>query len=186
MSTKSQEGNSGEAPSMERLLAAKGLVQRVLASDGIKYAVEEGKGFVDFILEGPEDLRKAAEKLKAEGFDHVVSLTAVDYPKKGVIRLVYHVSSYLNPEIAGAIIGLGLEVERRERPKAPSLSDIWVSAEFMEREVYEFFGIEFEGHPDLRPLLLVPSLAEKHPLRKDFVVKEEGIYEGVPEHVRRG
>ena len=51
-----------------------------------------------------------------------------------------------------------------------------MSAEFQEREMYEFFGVNFEGHPDLRPLLLTPDVAAQRPLRKDFKVVEEDDY----------
>ena len=71
-------------------------------------------------------------------------------------------------------MGIGTEIPR-DNPKMPTLVYVWRSVEFQEREVFEFFGIEFEGHPDLRPLLLSPPVAEKRPLRKDFIVKEEPI-----------
>jgi len=117
----------------------------------------------------------------------VVSVTAVDYPRLGRLKVVYHVSSYTVEDYMGVEVGLGAYVERGDRPVIPSLTPIWPSAEFQEREVFEFFGIEFEGHPDLKPLLLIPPLAEKRPLRKDYVVREESIYEGVPfSYERRG
>jgi NADH-quinone oxidoreductase subunit C len=168
----------------EVLASARSRAEEALRAAGVKYTVEEGKGFVDFVVD-VDDVVRAAEALKAAGFTHVVSVTAVDYPKKKSIKVAYHVSSYLDPEIAGAIVGLAVYLPR-EAPEMPSLTGVWISAEFMEREVFEFFGVVFRGHPDLRPLLLVPELAEKRPLRKDFVVKEESIYEGVPERVRRG
>ena len=146
------------------------------ALKGLYEEVEEGKGFVSFRV-SVERLVEAAEAMKGAGFDHVKSVTAVDRPKEGVIEVTYHVSSYSDPELARSIVGLTVRVPR-ENPRLPSLSQIWVSAEFQEREVYEFFGVIFEGHPDLRPILLIPPLAEKHPLRKDFVVKEEQIYKG--------
>ncbi len=137
--------------------------------------VEENKGYIAVYVD-VEHLVDAASKLKEMGFDHVKSVTAVDRPKEKVIEIGYHVSSYLDEELAKVIVELVTTVPRTEKPKVPSLTGIWTSAEFMEREVYEFFGVEFEGHPDLRPILLPPPVAEKRPLRKDFVVKEEGIY----------
>jgi NADH-quinone oxidoreductase subunit C len=146
------------------------------ALKGLYESVEEAKGFVSFIV--PLDkLVEAAEALKSAGFDHVKSVTAVDRPKEGVIEVTYHVSSYGDPELAKGIIGLTVRVPRDDA-RMPSLSRIWVSAEFQEREVFEFFGVVFEGHPDLRPILLIPPIAELRPLRKDFVVKEEPVYKG--------
>ncbi len=178
------EGVVGPRRYEEVLKAARSRAEEALRAVGVSFSIEEGKGFVDLVVD-VDSVVRAAEALKAAGFDHVVSVTAVDYPKRKQIKVAYHVTSYLDPEIAGGIVGLAVYLPRAS-PEMPSLTSVWVSAEFMEREVYEFFGVHFRGHPDLRPLLLVPELAEKHPLRKDFVVREESIYEGVPERVRRG
>ncbi|MCX8165788.1 MAG: NADH-quinone oxidoreductase subunit C [Sulfolobales archaeon] len=140
--------------------------------------VKVAKGFVE-VVTGRETLREVAKTLKEMGFDHVKSVTAVDYPKEGKIRVTYHASSFLNEELSRFMVGLSVDLPR-DKPVVETLYPIWNSVEFMEREVYEFFGVIFEGHPDLRPLLLAPDLAEKKVMRKDFVVREESIYEGVP------
>jgi len=154
----------------------KTLVERIL--EGMIRGVEIRKGYVEVVVD-LEKVVEAAKRLKEAGFDHVKSVTAVDYPKESKIRVTYHVSSYLNEELARVIVGLSVDLPR-DNPVMESLTGIWRSAEFQEREVYEFFGVTFRGHPDLRPLLLIPELAEKRVLRKDFVVREESIYEGVP------
>jgi len=154
----------------------KTLVERIL--EGMIRGVEIRKGYVEVVVD-LENVVEAARRLKEAGFDHVKSVTAVDYPKESKIRVTYHVSSYLNEELARVIVGLSVDLPR-DNPVMESLTGIWRSAEFQEREVYEFFGVTFRGHPDLRPLLLIPELAEKRVLRKDFVVREESIYEGVP------
>lgn len=138
--------------------------------------IAQRKGHVEVLVK-PEHLVHAAIALKELGFDHVKSVTAVDYPKESKIRVTYHISSYLNEELSRHLVGLSVDTERQS-PVVDSLVRVWRSAELFEREAYEFFGIHFRGHPDLRPLLLIPQLAEKKVLRKDFVVKEEGIYEG--------
>jgi len=143
------------------------------ALEGIVREVDEGKGYIAFIVDR-DDIIEAARKLKDLGFDHVKSLTVSDYPKEGKFRVIYHASSYLNEELSKFIVGVGYDVDR-SNPRVPSLVYVWRSVEFQEREVYEFFGIEFTGHPDLRPLLLAPPLAEEKPLRKEFTVKEEPI-----------
>ncbi len=140
--------------------------------------VEVHKGFV-FLETSVDKFKDAAKKLKEIGFDHVKSVTVVDRIKEGVFEVGYHVSSYLNEELAKYVVELATTVSR-ERPVVPSLVDIWLSSEFQEREAHEGFGIVFEGHPDLRPLLLAPPVAEKKPMRKDFVIKEEGIYRELP------
>ncbi len=163
----------------EKLARARGRAEEALKSVGVKYSVEEGKNFVEFIVD-VASIKDAALALKNAGFETVVSVTATDYPKKNTIKVVYHVTSMTDEEIKGAIVGVGVYLPRVDKPAMPSLTSVWTSAEFMEREVFEFFGVEFQGHPDLKPLLLIPPLAEKKPLRKDFVVREENIYEGVP------
>ena len=142
-------------------------------------SVVESQGFIEVLVDA-KDVREAASKLKSKGFDHVKSVTAVDYKEEGKIKVIYHASSYTVEDYTGVLVGLAVEVPREGEPELESLVGVWPSVEFMEREVYEFFGVRFKGHPDLRPLLLIPELAEKRVLRKDFEVREESIYEGVP------
>jgi len=136
--------------------------------------ISEGKGFVSVSVDSSK-LREAAKRLLEIGFDHVKTVTAVDYMKDKQFEVIYHASSYLNTDLAKYIVELKTRIPR-DNPEVDSLSDIWVSAEFLERETFEFFGINFRGHPDLRPILLLQEVADKHPLRKDFIVKEEGIF----------
>ena len=56
----------------------------------------------------------------------------------------------------------------RESPKVPSLTDVWTGADYHERETFEMLGIVFEGHPDLRRLLLPEDWNDIPPLRKDY------------------
>lgn len=154
-----------EAASLESIISK--------ALEGIDYKVSREKGYVEVSVP-LEALREAALRLKKAGFDHVKSLTVVDYIKRGEFKVMYMLSSYLTEELAGTILALSTTIKRDEA-KLPSLSDIWTSLFFQEREVYEMFGIDFEGHPDLRLLLLAPHIAELKPLRKEFVVKEEPI-----------
>jgi len=145
---------------------------------GLAKEVTLWKGYVEVLVD-VDSVAAVASKLKELGFDHVKSVTASDYPKESKIRVTYHVSSYLREDLAKVILGLSVDLPR-DNPVMESLTGVWRSSEFQEREVYEFFGVTFRGHPDLRPLLLIPELAEKKVLRKDFIVKEESIYEGVP------
>ncbi|MCE4614894.1 MAG: NADH-quinone oxidoreductase subunit C [Desulfurococcales archaeon] len=136
--------------------------------------ITEGKGFISVSVETTK-LRETAKRLLDLGFDHVKTVTAVDYKKDNQFEVIYHASSYLNTELAKYIIELKTRIPR-DNPVVESLSDIWISAEFLERETFEYFGINFTGHPDLRPILLLQEIADQHPLRKDFIVKEEGIF----------
>ncbi len=120
----------------------------------------------------PDRLQEAAATLARHGFDHVASITIVDLVKEGRFRVDYVAESYSNP---GLLVILRTFTSRSE-PRLPSLISIWPSVELQERENWEMFGIVFEGHSDLRHLLLDEEWPPgTYPLRKDFVVREEPI-----------
>ena len=96
-------------------------------------------------------------------FDHLSNLTAVDYPD--YIEVVYHLYSHaLKHKL---VMKVKLAKQEEELPQTPSVVLLWPTAEFQEREVYDLFGVEFNGHPDLRRILL-PDDFVGYPLRKDF------------------
>lgn len=103
-------------------------------------------------------LRDAANLCQTTGF-YLESITALDF--LDAIELVYHLNCY-EPKSR-----LALRVLCEPAAAPPTVSDIFPSAQWLEREVHEFFGIAFIQHPDLRPLLL-PEDADYHPLRKSF------------------
>jgi NADH-quinone oxidoreductase subunit C len=104
--------------------------------------------------------------------DFCEDLTAVDWPKRNVIEVVYHLFSYRHRH------GVVLKVEAdRAAPSVPSVEGVWKAANWMEREVYDLFGVTFGGHPDLRRVLL-PDDWPGHPLRKDWTEAEE--WHGIP------
>jgi NADH-quinone oxidoreductase subunit C len=103
--------------------------------------------------------------------DFCEDLAGVDQPKRNVIEVVYHLFSYNHRH---AIV---LKVEAdRANAVVPSVESVWKAANWMEREVYDLFGVGFTNHPDLRRILL-PDDWEGHPLRKDW--QEQGGYHGV-------
>jgi NADH-quinone oxidoreductase subunit C len=96
------------------------------------------------------------------GFQHLSCLTAVDYPKENKITIVNHLWSYQHAH------QLTIKLDTaRDYPKAPTVENIWKSANWFEREVFDLYGIIFEGHSDLRRIMM-PDDYQKHPLRKDF------------------
>lgn len=111
-------------------------------------------------------LLDVAKILRELGFEHVKSLTGVDYPDRGVIELVIHVGSYRRG-LRRFMIVLRSKLDRKD-PRAPTLINIWPGTEFQEREAWEMFGIVFEGHPDLRRLLLPEEFEGLWPGRRDF------------------
>lgn len=102
---------------------------------------------------------KADEQLS---FDMLLDHTAVDWIDRGCLELFYQLYSTRH----GHYLTVAAEVPR-ESPAAPSVSGVHRIAEWQEREVFDMFGVLYEGHPDLRRLLLEDSWIG-HPLRKDY------------------
>lgn len=117
--------------------------------------------FGDGVLEVPAArLEEAMRDLSALGFDMLGMVTAVDRGPE--FELVYRVRS--REMRVGIIVKTRVA---REESRIASVVDIWPGADWHEREVYDLFGIVFEGHPDLRRILL-PDDWIGHPLRKDY------------------
>jgi NADH-quinone oxidoreductase subunit C len=104
-------------------------------------------------------------------FEVLSDQTAVDWPKEEKIQLVYHLYSYTCKHQIVLKIDLP-----RDNPKIGSVEDIWKVANWFEREIFDLFGVIFEGHSDLRRILL-PEDWEGYPLRKDYIEQEE--YDGI-------
>lgn len=94
-------------------------------------------------------------------FDYLFCVTCIDW--KTHLTMVYHLSSMcFRHQI---VIKVKLD---RTKPEIETVSDIWKTAIFHEREVFEMFGVQFLNHPDLRLLILPDGWDGKNPLRKDF------------------
>src|SRR5664280_1558717 len=125
--------------------------------------IRDGKQYLE-IMVPPSSLYKLARQLKENAdtqFDFLFCLTGVDWgPDLGVI---YHMRS----TIYNHTVVLKTRTSNRENPILDSVTDIWQTAEFHEREAYDMLGIKFKNHPDLRRLFLDKSWG--FPLRKDYV-----------------
>ena len=98
----------------------------------------------------------------ATAFEHLADVTAVHRPGEAQpMELVYHLDSYSRKD------RLRLKARSGDRGPVPTLSGVWKSAAWNERETYDMFGITFEGHPDLRRILM-PEEYTDFPLRKEF------------------
>lgn len=107
-------------------------------------------------------LHKVALKLRDDmAFDYLICLSGVDYAED--MAIVYHLESTSDRHV----IVLKTRTEGREKPIIDTVSDVWPTAEFHEREVYDLLGVSFNNHPDLRRLFLDDDWG--YPLRKDFV-----------------
>jgi NADH-quinone oxidoreductase subunit C len=123
---------------------------------------------VDELVESSRALRDAPEL----GYVLLVDVAAVDYfPREPRFEVVYLLAS---PGVSGfGTVPKRLRVKVRvpgTDPRVPSVSDVWRAANWAEREVYDFFGIHFGGHADLRRILM-PDDWEGFPLRKDYPVQ---------------
>jgi NADH-quinone oxidoreductase subunit C len=111
----------------------------------------------------PAALRETLSYLRDQlGFDFLVFVTALDRPSEAALELVYRLFSYESR----CTVVVRVRVPR-EGGRVPTVSDLYRTAEWHERETAELFGLEFSGHPDPRRLLL-PDDLEGYPLRKDF------------------
>jgi NADH-quinone oxidoreductase subunit C len=119
------------------------------------------------------DAGRCAEVLRwlketpGQQYDYLVDITAVEYrdPERP-IELVYELFSL------DRRAQLRVKVElAKDRLEIDSVVAIWAGANWLEREVYDMFGVTFHGHPDLRRILMWETYAEGHPLRKDFPLR---------------
>lgn len=99
-------------------------------------------------------------------YDHLADVTAVDHGGGRPIEVVYQLWSI--PHRAALRIKCELPLDSLE---VDTVTGIWTGADWLEREVYDLFGVRFTGHPDLRRILMPDNYAEGHPLRKDFPLR---------------
>lgn len=104
--------------------------------------------------------------------DFLSNATGVDWPE--TLEAVYHLYSVEKKH--GPVIIRMKTVNRTDQVELPSLTPIWRSAEFQEREIFDLFGIVFNGHPDLRRLLMWDEFKD-HPMRRDYVEPDDYEYE---------
>lgn len=120
---------------------------------------------IDFtVAVNPEAVADVARFLHDEcGLDYLALLTAVDQPER--FEVVYHLWSIKDRTTEPFV--LKAYIEDKENPTVPSVTPIWRGANYQEREAYDLMGIRFEGHPNLKRILLWEGFPG-HPLRKDF------------------
>jgi len=124
--------------------------------------VVEYQGETTLVVE-PAKAGEVLRFLKGErGFDSLVDVSCAHWPEEGVVEVLWFVRSLTSRE--------QVRVKARlpeEAPVVASAAPVWRAADWMEREVYDLMGVRFEGHPDLKRILL-PEDFEGHPLRKEY------------------
>ena len=104
----------------------------------------------------------------AQQFNYLTDITAVEYRDAGrPLEVVWQLRSLGRK----ADLRVKVELPQAGALVVPSVFDLWKGADWLEREVYDLFGVTFTGHPDLRRLLMWETYAEGHPLRKDFPLR---------------
>lgn len=118
----------------------------------------------------PAAIRETLERLRAKGFASLMSVHGVDYyPEEPRLGVVYEL---LDMDALDRLT-VKLRVPLDE-PNVPSVTPDWPTANHQEREVYDMFGVIFDGHPDLRRILM-PEDYEGHPQRRDFPIGGEPV-----------
>jgi NADH-quinone oxidoreductase subunit C len=115
----------------------------------------------------PRDaIREAAKTVQTAGYNFLTDVTCVDwYPSEPRFQVTYHILSHPWKER----LRLCVMVDSLD-PEVASITPVWPSANFYEREVWDLFGVRFGGHPDLRRIMM-PDEWVGHPLRKDYPVE---------------
>src|SRR5580658_3634795 len=128
--------------------------------------------------------KEVTEKVKTtkvvDGVETVVEET-VKRVEPGYLEAVYHLYSMKHkhgPPSIPVVLRMRT-VNRTDQVELPSLTPVWRSAEFQEREIFDLFGIVFTGHPDLRRILMWDGF-EDHPMRRDYVDPDDFEYEPTP------
>jgi NADH-quinone oxidoreductase subunit C len=118
----------------------------------------------------PTAIRPTLQRLRAKGFNALMSVHGVDhYPEEPRLAVHYEMLNMTSPDRVTVKLRVPLD-----DPVVPSVTPDWPTADFQEREAYDMFGVIFEGHPDLRRILM-PEDYEGFPQRRDFPIGGEPV-----------
>ena len=122
------------------------------------------------ILIDPAEIRAVLRALREKGFSFLASVHGVDhYPEEPRLGVVYELLDMRR--VDRLTVKLRVSVQS---PEVDSVAAEWPTADHQEREIYDMFGVQFDGHPDLRRILM-PEDYEGHPQRRDFPVGGEPV-----------
>ena len=123
----------------------------------------------------PEAIRATCSALQAAGYNFFEDMTAIDwFPTSPRFQLSYHILSHKLLDRIRLRVMLG-----EADPTVDSITPVWPGANFFEREVFDLFGIRFDGHPDLRRILMWDEFKD-HPMRKDYAEPDDYEWEPTP------
>lgn len=124
--------------------------------------------------------KEITEKVKVRGVVDGVEQEVEETQKRtipGYLEAVYHLYS-IEAKTGPVVLRMRTE-DRDQRVHLPSLTPVWRSCEFQEREIFDLYGIVFDGHPDLRRLLMWPEFKD-YPMRRDYAEPDDYEYEPTP------
>ena len=133
-----------------------------------RHVVSSGQTVVYVNREHSHDALAWLKDSASQGYDYLTDITAVEYrdPERP-LEVVYQLRSLARR----ADLRVKVELDKRGSLEVRSVYDLWRGADWLEREVYDMFGVTFVGHPDLRRILMWETYAEGYPLRKDFPLR---------------
>ena len=168
-----------ESPSAQHSL----LVDNAHALEVARFLRDDAELHLDYCsnvtgIDWPEAVvkTKVKKKVVVDGVEKEIEET-IETLRSGHLEAVYHLYSV---EKKHGPVMLRLRTENRaDKAKVPSLTPVWRGAEFQEREIYDLYGVVFDGHPDLRRILMWDGFKD-HPMRKDYVEPDDYDYEPTP------
>ncbi|HXE58943.1 MAG TPA: NADH-quinone oxidoreductase subunit C [Gemmatimonadales bacterium] len=134
----------------------------------LRHAVSCGDTIVYVARDRAHEILAWLRDAPGQEFNYLVDLTAVEYRDPELpLEVVYQLRSLHRR----ADLRLKIPLDKAQPLEVDSVYDLWKGADWLEREVYDMFGVVFRGHPDLRRILMWETYAEGHPLRKDFPLR---------------
>ncbi len=139
-------------------------------------AVRQPIADAEIVRVAPDELRETLLRLRGEGCVMLLDIGAVDYlGREPRFDVAYHLLALAPVAATAAEIGTPRRVRvlvavGADAPSLPTVMDVWPNADWAEREIFDLFGIRFEGHADLRRIQM-PYDWEGHPLRKDYPLR---------------
>jgi NADH-quinone oxidoreductase subunit C len=123
----------------------------------------EFRGEVTMLVGDAESIVSVCQEARSLGFDFLLDITGIDNygedPRWTVVYHLYHLTEHVHLRLKTSVT--------EEKSEIPTVSEVWATADWHEREIYDMLGLRFRGHPDLRRILMWEGYPH-YPLRKDF------------------
>ncbi|MGO9777659.1 MAG: NADH-quinone oxidoreductase subunit C [Terracidiphilus sp.] len=160
---------------MKTIEEIKAAIEAAIPGAGVEIVLNPSPSGQHSLRLAPESALAVAKYLRDDAelkLDYLSNGTGVDWPES--LEAVYHL--YSVEKMYGPVVIRMKTVNRTDQVALPSLTPIWRSAEFQEREIFDLYGIVFTGHPDLRRLLMWEGFKD-HPMRRDYREPDDFEYE---------